>query len=42
MKPLQKVAASILCAIFVLMVLATFLLPAPYARQFRDIPNAGP
>jgi peptide/nickel transport system permease protein len=39
---LQKAAASILCAIFVLMVLATFLLPAHYARQFRDIPNAGP
>ena len=42
MKPLQKVAASILCAIFVLMVLATILVPAPYARQFRDIPGAGP
>ena len=42
MKPLQKVAASILCAIFILMMLAAFLLPAPYARQFRDIPNAGP
>jgi peptide/nickel transport system permease protein len=42
MRPLQKAAASILCAIFVLMLLATFLLPAPYARQFRDIPNAGP
>jgi peptide/nickel transport system permease protein len=42
MKPLQKVAASILCVIFVLMVLATFLLPVHYARQFRDIPNAGP
>src|SRR5438094_7694485 len=42
MNPLQKLAASILCAIFVLMVLATFLLPAHYARQFRDIPNAGP
>jgi peptide/nickel transport system permease protein len=42
MKPLQKVAASILCAIFVSMVLATFLLPTHYAHQFRDIPNAGP
>src|SRR5260370_12970515 len=42
MKPLQKVAASVLVAIFVLMVLATLLLPAHYARQFRDIPNAGP
>jgi len=42
MNALQKVAASILLVIFVLMVLATFLLPAPFARQFRDIPNAGP
>jgi peptide/nickel transport system permease protein len=42
MKPLQKVAASILFAIFVSMVLATFLLPVPYARQFRDTPNASP
>ena len=39
MNPLQKLAASALCAIFVLMVLATFLLPTPYARQFRDIPT---
>ena len=42
MTPLQKVAASILCALFALIVLTTFLLPAHYARQFRDIPNAGP
>jgi peptide/nickel transport system permease protein len=42
MKPLQKVAASILCVILVSMVFATFLAPAPYARQFRDFPNAGP
>jgi peptide/nickel transport system permease protein len=42
MKPIQKVAASVLCAIFVLMALAAFLVPAPYARQFRDIPNASP
>ncbi len=42
MNPLQKLAASALCAIFVLMVLAAFLLPTPYARQFRDIPNADP
>jgi len=42
MKPLQKVAASMLVGIFVLMVLAAFLLPAHYARQFRDIPNVGP
>ena len=42
MKPLQKVAAGILCAIFLLMVLAAIFVPAHYARQFRDIPNAGP
>ncbi len=42
MRPLQKVAAIILCMIFVLMVLAAVLVPAPYARQFRDVPNAGP
>jgi peptide/nickel transport system permease protein len=42
MKPLQKVAVSVLCAIFVLMALATFLLPSHYARQYRDIPNAAP
>jgi peptide/nickel transport system permease protein len=41
-KPLQKVAVSILCAIFVSMALATFFLPAHYARQYRDIPNAAP
>jgi peptide/nickel transport system permease protein len=38
----QKAAASVLCAIFVLMVLAAFLLPSHYAHQYRDIPNAGP
>jgi peptide/nickel transport system permease protein len=42
MNPLQKVAASTLVAIFVSMVLATFLLPAHFAHQFRDIPNARP
>src|SRR5438045_8557720 len=42
MTPLQKVAASILCALFALIVLTTFLLPAHYARQFRDIPLAAP
>src|SRR5260370_21145667 len=42
MSPLQKVAALILCTIFVLMVLAAILVPAPYARQFRDVPIAGP
>jgi peptide/nickel transport system permease protein len=42
MKPLQKAAASVLGAIFMLIVLATFLLPAHYAHQFRDIPDARP
>ena len=42
MSPLQKGAAFILCVIFALMVLATIVVPAPYARQFRDVPNAGP
>ena len=42
MSPLQKVAAIILCMIFVVMALAAILVPAPYARQFRDVPNAGP
>ena len=42
MSPLQKVAGVILCIIFVLMVLAAVLVPAPYARQFRDVPNASP
>ena len=42
MSPLQKGAAFILCVIFALMVLATIVVPAPHARQFRDLPNAGP
>ena len=42
MKPLQKVAAGILCAIFLTMVLTAIFVPVHYARQFRDIPNAGP
>jgi peptide/nickel transport system permease protein len=42
MSALQKVAAIILGTIFVLMALATILVPAPYAQQFRDVPNAGP
>ena len=42
MSSLQKVAAITLGVIFTLMVLASILVPAPYARQFRDVPNAGP
>jgi peptide/nickel transport system permease protein len=38
----QKLAIVVLSIIFLMMVLATILLPAPYAQQFRDIPNAGP
>lgn len=42
MSVLQKVAAIILCMIFLLMLVATILVPAPYARQFRDLPNVNP
>ena len=42
MSVLQKVAAIILCMIFLLMLVATILVPAPYARQFRDFPNVNP
>jgi peptide/nickel transport system permease protein len=42
MSALQKTAAAILCAIFLLMVIATILVPAPPVRQFRDVPNARP
>jgi len=38
----QKLAALALCMIFALIVFATILVPAHYARQFRDVPNAGP
>ena len=42
MSPLQKLAATVLCTIFVVILLATIFLSAHYARQFRDVPNAGP
>lgn len=42
MNSLQKVAAAILSAIFTLMVLAAIFVPAHYAQQFRDLPNAEP
>jgi peptide/nickel transport system permease protein len=42
MTSLQKVVVCTLCAIFIVMLFAAFLVHAPYARQFRDIPNAGP
>ena len=40
MRPLQKTAAIVLCIIAGAIVLATILNPVPYARQFRDAPNA--
>lgn len=42
MSPAQKLATTILCAIFLSMVLAAILVPIPYAKQFRDTPNARP
>jgi peptide/nickel transport system permease protein len=42
MSRLQKVAGIILCTISLVMVLASIFVPTPFARQFRDIPNAGP
>ena len=42
MSPLQKIAAIVLSVVLVLMALATVLVPAPHARQFRDVPNARP
>jgi len=38
----RVIAATILCAVLVATLLAGFLAPAPYARQFRDTPNASP
>jgi peptide/nickel transport system permease protein len=42
MSTLQKLAAIILCSVFLLIVLATIFVPAPYAQQFRELPNSGP
>ena len=42
MRPVQKAAAFLLGAIFVTAMLAAFLIPSHYARQYRDIPNAAP
>jgi ABC-type dipeptide/oligopeptide/nickel transport system permease subunit len=42
MSPLQKFAVVTLCLIFLLIVVATLVLPAHYAQQFRDVPNARP
>jgi ABC-type dipeptide/oligopeptide/nickel transport system permease subunit len=40
MKILRKVAAGVLATTFVAALLAGLLAPAPYARQFREAPNA--
>ena len=42
MNSLQRIAAAILSIIFVLILLATIFVPAPYAHQFRELPNTGP
>lgn len=42
MSPTQKFAAIVLCVIFVSMALAAILVPIPYAKQFRETPNARP
>jgi len=42
MSSLQKIAATLLCIILMLIVLATIFVRAPYAQQFRELPNAGP
>ena len=42
MKALRRLAAVTLGIIFVLTLLAGLIAPAPYAKQFRDMPNAAP
>jgi ABC-type dipeptide/oligopeptide/nickel transport system permease subunit len=42
MKAVRRVAAGILVAMFVTVLLAGWLAPAPYAKQFRETPNARP
>lgn len=42
MSKLRQLAAIFLIAFFVATLLAGFLAPAPYAKQFRQIPNAPP
>jgi peptide/nickel transport system permease protein len=42
MSSTQKLATIVLCTIFIAMVLAAILVPIPYAKQFRETPNARP
>ena len=42
MKKIRQIAAISLIAIFAASLLAGLLAPAPYAKQFREIPNARP
>jgi peptide/nickel transport system permease protein len=42
MKTLRRIAAGVLLTLFAMTLFAGFLAPAPYAKQFREIPNAAP
>ena len=42
MKTLRKMAAGFLVILTVLLVFGAYIAPAPYARQFREVPNAPP
>jgi ABC-type dipeptide/oligopeptide/nickel transport system permease subunit len=41
-KTLCRIAAFLLCAIFMLAIAAGFITPYSYAHQFRELPNAAP
>ncbi len=41
-KTLRRIAAFLLCAIFLLAIAAGFITPYSYAHQFRELPNAPP
>jgi peptide/nickel transport system permease protein len=41
-KALRRVAAFLLCTIFLLAIAAGFVTPYSYAHQFRELPNAAP
>src|SRR2546429_6926156 len=42
MKLLRRTAAAFLIAVFIAALFAGVLVPVPYAKQFRDSPNAMP
>lgn len=42
MKTVRLIAAGFLLAVFLVTLLAGFIAPAPYAKQFREAPNARP